>query len=338
MSRNRILVLAAFALVVAACGGSSDTTESRPIGLGPLTTTLAPPADGGSGAAVSGGGGVSGGGVVSPKLAAVQLAMSNTVAAPPARIDGLIEMSGSVPDLGDITVSIPFSSSFDTVTGDGHMSMDFSEMAQTMGDEIPPELAGMFDRFEVRQVGDTAYMQFGVLTMMFGAETPWIAMPAEDGQGFAQDFSSGVSPYDATSLLDSLTQAGGEVAVVGSEVLRGADTTRYRVVFDIDDLASLDPDAYAEIQDAVAVGFDELPMDLWIDDQDRIHRYLFEVSGADLGDFGADDTLGHMRVQFDFSDYGGRVEVQPPPADQVTDIADLDDLFGGLSGLEEIST
>jgi hypothetical protein len=147
-----------------------------------------------------------------------------------------------------------------------------------------------------------------------------------------------MSPYDATSFLDSLAQAGGEVSVVGTEELRGVPTTRYRVVFDVEDLATLDPDAYAELQEAAAVGLDELPMDLWIDDQERIHRYLFEVAGADLGDFGSDDTLGQMRVQFDFSDYGGRVEVDPPPADQVTDIAELGDLFGGLSGLEEIST
>jgi hypothetical protein len=263
--------------------------------------------------------------------------MANTVAAPPARIDGLIEITGTGPEVGDIAISIPFSSSFDTVTGDGHMSMDFSAMAQAMGDEVPPEFAGMFDRFEVRQLGDTAYMQFGLMTAMLGAETPWIAMPAEDGEGFAQGFSSGMSPYDATSFLDSLAQAGGKVSVAGAEVLRGVDTTRYQVVFDIEDLATLDPAAYAELQATATEGFDELPMDLWIDEQGRIHRYLFEVAGADLGDLGSAGATSQMRVQFDFSDYGGRVEVEPPPADQVTDIAELGDLFGGLGDFEESS-
>jgi len=326
MIRNRIALFGVAALLVGACGGTSEGADATPRSTLPITTTLSP-APGGGGLAGAGGLSSSGG---APRLSLVQRAMAQTVAEPPARIEGLIEIAGTAAGSGKIDVSIPFSSSFDSVTGDGQMAMDFSGMAAAMGGgDVPPELAEMFDRFEIRHVGETAYMQFAMFTMMFGADTPWISMPAEEGRGFAQDFSAGVNPYDATSFLDALSGTGGEVTVVGAEQLRGVDTTRYHVNFDLEALAALDPAAFTELQSS-GVGIGELPMDLWIDGSNRIHRYLMEIDGPEIGDLAPGESFDHMRVQFDFSDYGGRVTVEPPPADQVTDMSELEDLFGGL--------
>ena len=74
----------------------------------------------------------------------------------------------------------------------------------------------------------------------------------------------------------------------------------------------------------------ELPMDLWIDDQGRIHRYLFELDGSQSVDLEAGEEFDHMRVQFDFSGFGERVTIEPPPADQVSDVEELGDMFGGF--------
>lgn len=331
--KTRLALLVALALFVAGCGGSSEVADTQARERTPLTTTLATtttlPATTTAAPATT-----SGLPLVSGQLGRVQAAMAQSSLEPPARIEGLIEVAGRDAELGQIEVALPFSSSFDTVTGDGHMLMDFSALSGLMapGDEME-ELAGLFDGFEVRQIGDTAYVKFGLFNMMLGVETPWLSMPVEDGQGFTQDFSTGVNPFDATGFLDVLSGSYGEVSVVGEETLRGVVTTRYRVIFDLESLAELDPEAYADLEDSAPVGFDELPTDIWVDDQHRVHRFLFEIEQPDVEGLNPGESFDYMRVQFDFSDYGGRVSVEPPPADQVTDVSDLEDWF--MSGLED---
>jgi len=193
------------------------------------------------------------------------------------------------------------------------------------------ELAGVFDRMEVRQIGDTAYVNFGLFNLLFGVETPWLSMPVEDGQGFTQEFSSGVDPYNPTGYLKALGASGGDVTVIGTESLRGVATTHYRAIFDLETLARIDPAAFSELQESAPVGLDDLPLDIWIDDANRVHRFVFELDGPALGEAQAGESFDYMRVQFDFSDYGGRVTVEPPPADDVTDVSEIEDWFmGGL--------
>lgn len=336
--KTRVILLAAFAVVVAACGGTAEVTDTQPRTTIPITTTLTPtsttaaPAPSVAPTTTAGDAGGVVLGAPSPQLKAVRSAIEQISVEPPARVDGLIEIAGTDAELGDLEISMPISSSFDSVTGDGHMSIDFSGMLDALGDEVPAELSGTFDKIEIRQVGDTAYMSFGLLTAMFGVETEWLSMPVEDGEGFTQDFSSGVNPYDATGYLESLKSSGGDVTVVGTETLRGVETTHYRAVFDLESLAEIDPDAFAELQDSAPVGVGEFPMELWIDDLNRVHRFFFELDAPELGDLNPGESFDYMRVQFDFSDYGGRVTVDPPPASDVTDISELEELFGSMFG------
>ncbi len=337
MYKTRIVVVA-LALTVAACGGTSEGADTQPRSTAPLTTTLAPgettvapvattSAPDATTPAVRPGAGVP------AQMAVVHAAIDKVAAEPPSRIEGIIEMSGLDSDFGRMDLSIPFSTSFDLVTGDGHMLMDFSGMAEMMAEQAP-QFADAFDRFEIRQIGDTAYVSFGMLNMMFGVESEWLAMPVEDGQGFASGFTSGINPYDATEFLESLPGSGGELTAIGNETLRGIETTRYRALFDLAAMAELDPDAYAELQASGPMGFDELPMDFWIDGQGRMHRYLFELDGSSFGDVPAGEQFEYMRVQFDFSGFGERVTVAPPPSGDVTDVADLGDMFGGFGAAE----
>lgn len=326
------IVIVALALTFAACGGASDgadttappdmsatTTAPAETTAAPATTTAAPVAT--TSALPAAGAPV--------QMAVVHSAIDKVAAEPPAHIEGIMEMAGIDSDLGPIDLSIPFSASFDFVTGDGHMMMDFSSMAEMMAEEAP-EFADAFGRFEIRQIGETAYVNFGLLTMMFGVETEWLAMPVEDGEGFATGFTSGINPYDATEFLTSLSASGGELTVLGTESLRGIETTHYRAHFDLEALAKENPEAFAELQESGPMDVDELPVELWIDGQGRIHRYLFELDGSETRGLEAGEEFDYMRVQFDFSDFGGRATIDPPPADQVTDIGDLGDMFGSF--------
>lgn len=346
MPRTRIAVVA-LALLAAACGGSSQNGDVQPRSTAPITTTLAPQdiaaPDGGTTPEADGGTTPEAGdpgtdpGTVTAgapgAMAAVQLAMENAASQPPARIEGGMELSGTDPQLGRIEFTVPFLVETDSATGDGRMVMDFSGMADMLPpSEVPPEIAGMFDRLELRQVGDTAYMKFGLLNMMFGVETEWMAMPVEDSADFTQGFSSGVNPYDATSFLSWLSDSGGDLSVVGPDTIDGTAVTHYRLTFDLESLAELDPASYAELQEAASVGFDELPMDIWIDDQGRVRRYRMEINSTEISGIGAE--MFSMRMEFDFLDYGGSVNVEPPPPGEVTHVDDLEDFFGGFGDLE----
>jgi hypothetical protein len=326
MHKTRI-VFVALALTFAACGGTSegDATQAPPdaslttVATGdtaaPAATTEAPSAQPAAGSPV--------------QMSLVHAAIEKVAAEPPAHVEGIIEMAGLVSDFGPTDLSVPFSTSFDYATGDGHMLMDFSSMAEMMAEQAP-QFADAFDKFEIRQIGDTAYVNFGMLNMMFGADSEWLAMPVEDGQDFAQGFTSGINPYNATDLLDSLSGTGGELTSIGTETLHGVEVVHYQALFDLEAMAKLDPEAFAELQEAGPMGSGELPMDFWIDGQGRMHRYLFEVDGSGLDGPADGEEFDYMRVQFDFSGFGERVTIEPPPASEVTDVEELGGMFGSF--------
>lgn len=331
MHKTRIVVVA-LALIAAACGGTAEGDDPQPQPEASSSTTGAPVET--AAPAVTTEAPVETPAVLpaagSPvQMALVHAAIEKVAAEPPSQIEGVIEMAGLDSDFGPVDLSIPFSTSFDHVTGDGHMMMDFSGMADMMAEQAP-EFANMFGSFEVRQIGETAYVSFGMLNMMFGADSEWLAMPVEDGEGFTEGFTSGINPYDATEFLDSLPGAGGELTAIGTETIRGIEVTHYRALFDLEAMAELDPDGFAELQEAGPIGRESLPMDFWIDDKGRLHRYLFEVDGSEVEDLANDEEFEYMRVQFDFSGFGERVTIEPPPASDVTDVADLGDMFTGF--------
>ncbi len=327
MHKIRIVVVA-LALTVAACGGTSDSDDTQPQRETSSSTTAAPASTAAPDvtAAASTAAPAAGSPV---QMAVVHAAIEKVAADPPSRIEGIIEMAGLDSDFGPMDLSIPFSTSFDYATGDGHMMMDFSGMAEMIAEQAP-EFADMFGSFEVRQIGDTAYVSFGMLNMMFGADSEWLAMPVEDGEGFTQGFTSGINPYDATEFLDSLPGADGELTAIGTETIRGIEMTHYQALFDMEAMAERDPDGFAELQEAGPIGLDALPMDFWIDDKGRLHRYLFEIDGSEVEDLATDEDFEYMRVQFDFSGFGERVTIEPPPASDVTDVAELGDMFTGF--------
>ena len=73
-------------------------------------------------------------------------------------------------------------------------------------------------------------------------------------------------------------------------------------------------------------------LDLWIDDDDLLHRFALTID--DLAATG-DDELASLSMVYDIWDHGADQDITPPPADQVVTEDDLgfgiDDL-GGLTG------
>ena len=124
---------------------------------------------------------------------------------------------------------------------------------------------------------------------------------------------------DPTQALTYLRGALDDVDKVGEDALRGEETTHYRGTIDLRKAtASLPPDAQKGVEDAIAsLGTSTLPADVWIDDEGRIRKLSFSADPDGQGP----NPPG--AVEIELYDFGARADVQVPPADQVTDLANL---------------
>ena len=113
-----------------------------------------------------------------------------------------------------------------------------------------------------------------------------------DAFGGASSFGSfGTTPADALQLLDDIA---GPVTTVGDDTVAGSHATHYR--------ASLKTPA------------GDTPIDVWIDDLDRVVKLDAEVPGV------------NQSVSMQITEFGVPVQVEAPPPDQVGSL-DIGSLF-----------
>jgi hypothetical protein len=240
-------------------------------------------------------------------------------------MEGAIEMTGLDPSQGFTEMTIPFGGAFDNASGDFSFYMDMSGIAAAAGDEIPAEFGDLFGDMEVRQIGEISYVKFPFFSMFLGAETPWISMPADEGDptgGFTM-----TSPGNPSEILGSFEDAGATVEVIGSESVNGVDATHYRVVFDTESLlAEATPEERAELEAQGPIPIDELPMDVWISEDGLVVRFIMEIDG-DSVETEPGESFGHMSMRYDMFELNSGVVIDPPPSSEVTDVEDLEFSF-----------
>lgn len=333
--QTRLVSLACLALVVGACGGaagsgttsvpsggvvssnavttsSSSTTTTSSVTTSTTSTTLpadtAPPAPSGD-------------------LAVVQAAMETSADSVPSRTEGVMRISGVASDQGVGDIEMTFSVITDPVSGDTAMTMDLSSMGAAMGEEAPPELADLFGELQIRQIGDTVYLSFPFFTAFLGVETDWISMPADEESSVTGDMGTGATPSDPTSFLESLSKAGGDVEDLGVEDVHGFSTHHYRVTVDQDWRNQLSAEELSALDSQGPLPAGSFPLDVWVDDDGLVHRMSIEMEGSSVAT-SPDEQFESLTMTFDFYDFGKEVTIDPPPADQVTDVADLSGALG----------
>jgi hypothetical protein len=292
-------------VAVATTMAASTTTDAPPTTVAP-TTTSAPVTE-------------------SSEITALRAAFAASADVTSGRMEGSIEMTGLDPSQGFTEMTIPFGGAFDNASGDFSFYMDMSGIAAAAGDEIPAEFGDLFGEMEVRQIGETSYVKFPFFSMFLGAETPWISMPADEGdptEGFTM-----TSPGNPTEILGSFEDAGATVEVVGSESVNGVDATHYRVVFDTESLfAEATPEERAELEAQGPIPIDELPMDVWISEDGLVVRFVMEIDG-DSVETEPGESFGHMSMRYDMFELNSGVVIEPPPSAEVTDVEDLEFSF-----------
>jgi hypothetical protein len=165
---------------------------------------------------------------------------------------------------------------------------------------------GRFGRIEERVVDGTVYVKAAGL--LGGSDDEWYSVSVDRLRDLAGSFGGDAasafdgSPADALDVLDELA---GPVETIGDDTVGGRHATHYRVHVDAKGTRS--------------------PVDVWIDDQDRVVKLVASVpDGGDL--------------TFEVTSFGVPVDVQAPPADQVEELPDLSSLIGRAGRADHAGT
>jgi len=243
----------------------------------------------------------------------------------------------------DMTMSFPGSDepfafsgegAFDAKSERASFSMDMSSLASLLGGLFAgmagPNAEGAPDfddpsawKIEAVQDGTVSYVRFPALDQQLPAGKSWIRSDSRtaDGQGFDVSQFDQFTTNDPRELLAFLQGVSGEIETVGSEALRGAQTTHYRATIDPREYAKLvSPDKQQELESlveqmAAQAGLGEIPVDVWLDESGLVRKLTMAFSATQPG------TSEHSDVSmtFELYDYGDRVDIDLPPESEVID-------------------
>ncbi|MDQ3934878.1 MAG: hypothetical protein M3340_09655 [Actinomycetota bacterium] len=196
-------------------------------------------------------------------------------------------------------------------------------------------LGGGAGQIEQIFAGDVIYMRTPAFAQQLGAKKPWIKLNLRQaGQALGVDAGqlSQLGGNDPRQMLDQIRSVSGEVEKLGSERVRGEDTTHYKAEVDLRKYPDRLPEAQRE-QARVAVerlvdmtGSSTYPMELWIDDDDLVRRVKVAY---ELNPPGQQQTSS-FSMTMEFFDFGTPIDVTPPPAKDVQDLAELAERLGRL--------
>jgi hypothetical protein len=295
----------AMALLISACGGSGSPSKSA---AEHPTTTVA--------------------------TGAVVLASARTTArAGSARIAISVTAGGSDAAAFALTAE----GLADFKTGNSQLTMHF-------GGAVAGLISG---DLEVRSVDGVAYVQLpptlrSVLGRL-GADKPWLAIDASKIKG-NQTVVPGVGESDPTRFLAYLETVSDDVTKVGTEKVRGVDTTHYHATFDLAKAVDQERvpqslrDALAKLKATNGVGADlpTIPADIFLDAQGRLRRLSMQLDLASFaagigGGSGRAGSIPTVTTTIEMYEFGVPVHVTKPPADQVGELPMLGaGSFGGF--------
>jgi hypothetical protein len=226
-----------------------------------------------------------------------------------------LSMTGSVSASG-IEIPLRSTGAFDLKNKRGHM-------------EVTTSVPGKGDiKIEELLDGLVVYMRSDALTSNLPDGKHWIKLDLQKlGKSEGLDMNSAMSTggSDPTQMLSYLNAASDSIDRIGTQVVRGTQTTHYHVVVDLLKIASTVPAAkQAAVRrtfrhEVELVGTHTIPIDVWIDSQGLVRREHFDISMHP-----ATVTVPvEMEMTIDFFDFGAPVHVVPPPARMVADLADL---------------
>lgn len=126
------------------------------------------------------------------------------------------------------------------------------------------------------------------------------------------------SSQDSTKALEYLQSTTGDVEKVGDDTVNGQPATHYVTKLDYAKVAEEKMPNATESQRAKVAKLGVVPLDVWINDQDRVVKMHFDMDGSSLGADG-----GKVTTTMEITGFGEPLDVTPPPADEVISLSEL---------------
>lgn len=200
------------------------------------------------------------------------------------------------------------------VTGDGAMTLDGKKMDFT----AKTRAAGHTITMSMRGIDGVFYMRMSGVP---NAPDKWMKLDARD-LGSTGTFGS---TSDPGQFLDYLYGIADKIEEVGHENVRGADTTHYYAVIDLQravENEATPPDTHKRLRDEVAqmgIAVPPMPADIWIDDEGRLRKLQLIMDFSSM--FGGPKVDGMPGITttatIELYDFGVAVDVEHPPASEV---------------------
>lgn len=214
-----------------------------------------------------------------------------------------------------------------TFAGDGAFAFA-TEQGRLDLDLGPLGLAGSANT-EVLLDHDVVYLKLGGPLPGLGTK-PWVRIDLaslKKGEGDGIEALRQLRANDPRAVINELRGVTGDARGLGAETVAGTATTHYRATVNLAKAAAASPARVRVdlLEVARQMGTSKLAVEAWIDAQGLIRRLRYTINLADLADAApAKGTgVGTIIATLDLTDFGSAVSVAPPPADQVTDFADL---------------
>ncbi|MDP9387886.1 MAG: hypothetical protein M3Q48_08135, partial [Actinomycetota bacterium] len=213
----------------------------------------------------------------------------------------------------------------------GEGAMDYSKGVGTFSMTLPPIGGVELGRIDAVLIGTVMYQRFPPeLAKELGGK-PWIKIDlAEIGKLVGVDIGALAQSQssDPTQAMALLRGASSDVTVVGTENLRGEDTTHYKATLDPRKAAAAAPEQQRKALEQVAEMYQgiTIPADVWIDGANRLRKmnYVVDLSKLKLPPEAATSLPdGTMNLTMELFEFGVPVTADPPPADQVLDLIEL---------------
>jgi hypothetical protein len=173
----------------------------------------------------------------------------------------------------------------------------------------------------------------GSISMVFLDSVLYVKLPKElqPGKAWVKIDSSSDSPIakalstvneqlgknaDPRAALQEFEKSG-EITATQEEELGGKKTTHYTVTVNVQKMADnqADPTQKKAMQDAIAAGMKDFPVDVWVDEEGLPVRFALDTPTPD-----GSGGMTSVKMQVDYTDWGKPVEIAAPPADQVAEL------------------
>jgi hypothetical protein len=223
------------------------------------------------------------------------------------------------------------------VTGTGSAIVDLRDRAASVSFAIDfsgePQIAQVLGSttMNMRMIvdGGVVYMSLPSVLLrelpgLGGKQWLKISVPKVTGLPGLGSLGSDPTMSDPSQMLEYLRANSSSVTDEGQQQVDGVETTHYRAILDLNNLAANVPASeQAAVRQALsqleqAAGSEGLPIDVWIDAQHLVRRVAMSLSmhTANGGTIAMNETA-------DLTDYGPQPRPTPPPDGQVQDLTNL---------------